>query len=535
MKASQESSGRKTTISTAIMLLVVGLVLIGCPSPTDPGSEDSTVQAGGNGGNGTEDNVSVDSGSGNGGTADDGIVPEPTGTFDLTPRLEMRINNDWEQFEPNGQDPAEPIDFLADVDLGITLLGLTTPQNLNTAAGVEWQVIEGEDYISLRLLEPKSGIPGFEFIATPIPDTRAAGTAEDRTVVLLARVVDPLSPETEAISNYFTIRIPADPSPAGLPDSGSIRYRFVVPPGLSPSGYSITLAPVGGGTTETVSGSFSFPDEDNDFYRDYVPEFDPEGDMDLPFGRYLVQAEIDFTDGTESISIGSLNAEDADAIRIWAFPNFMWYDVNGDDSWAVFEIPEPEPEEPGAVAYAIGDTGPAGGIIFFMRNPPEPDSEDPDRSWRYMEAAPRNWHASGNSDPRFVFNVSNGPNVYTAFASIGGGKINTATIRDQLEAVGSSARTVMHAARAADQARVTHGGTSFEDWFLPTRDELSRLWEASVDFPDKADLLGGWYWTSSASNNGERAVAVSMTDGRRYVIYQDTDNFVPRVRPVRRF
>ena len=445
----------------------------------------------------------------------------------------MLENGNWETYEPTGKDTDEPIDFQAPLDLGITLRGLTSPQNPEEAVGVEWNIYDGGDYISLRLLEPKSGVPGFEYIATPLPDTRAEGTAENRIVILEALVSDPGSPESKADSYYFKIQIPPDPSPQNLPTHGSIRYRFVIPPGLQPTSYSITLQPIADGGQQTVSGSFVDIGDDDSFYRDYVPSFDSAPES-LLFGPYWVRAEISFSDGPTK-TVGSLDASDPDAQRVWAYANWMWEGSNGDSSWAVFEIPEPEPPAPGEIEYNIGDTGPAGGLIFFVRTPPDAESENPELSWRYLEAAPATWHASGNRDPSFVFNVPNGPQVFTAFASVGGGRINTTAIRNQLETGDASNVTAIHAARAADEARVSNEGTVYDDWFLPTRDELTRFWEASVDFPATADVSGGWYWTSSASNDRTRAVATSMLNGRRYVIDQDTTTFVPRVRPIRRF
>lgn len=526
---------------SVFLVLAMLAMATGCDNPVGSGNGETGEGAELPGGDTTGDEITAPGGT------DFDFVVDPAGPFVLTPRLEMFVSNSFQEYLPQ----EEPIVFVAPLDLGITLPGLTTPQNLSTAAFVDWDVSEGEEYVSMRLLEPKDG-QGFEFIATPIPDTRAEGQPVERTVKFRARVVDPASPAAPPAEHVFTVTIPPDPSGnlTTIFEDGTVRYRFLIPAGYSAIAYTITLRPAGATGAEndkTITGNFPATfNDDITFARDYVPDFtalQEQEDRQIPFGRYIPRAEVTMTNGGGTVPVGDLADPPPEFRRVWAFPAWMWDEVSGEDSWAVFEVPELETEEPepGPITYSVGDFGPAGGVIFYVRTWGDPDSENEAERWRYLEAAPSTWHSSGNVDPRFVFRSSNSPTVRTFRAGIGGGPGNTETIRSVLEDPANPARfTGMHAARAADTAVVTHGGATFTDWFLPTRDELTQLYNLVSDpahgtAAAAANMQGGMYWSSSTDTSGTRAATASFTNGRRYVIDQDTDWFVPRVRPVRRF
>jgi hypothetical protein len=128
--------------------------------------------------------------------------------------------------------------------------------------------------------------------------------------------------------------------------------------------------------------------------------------------------------------------------------------------------------------YAIGDTGPAGGIIFYV-NTDQVFGDD----WKYLEAAPADiaetkaWASSS-------FKGDNIPGTETV--AIGSGKTNTATIlaEDSL-------------APAAKACADYGNGTAFDDWFLPSCDELDAMYL-------KKGFIGGFsgdvYWSSSQNN-----------------------------------
>lgn len=158
--------------------------------------------------------------------------------------------------------------------------------------------------------------------------------------------------------------------------------------------------------------------------------------------------------------------------------------------------------------YAIGDTGPAGGLIFY-------DKGENSGSWRYLEAAPastewesREWGPLGTA-------VSGARTT-----AVGTGRQNTTAVI-ALHGSGSA-----YAAQLCDS--LVSGGSS--DWFLPSKDELalmrSILWSQG---------LGGFgsdtYWSSSEidSNN---VWSQYFGGGTQYQSWKD-NSF--RVRAVRAF
>jgi hypothetical protein len=63
------------------------------------------------------------------------------------------------------------------------------------------------------------------------------------------------------------------------------------------------------------------------------------------------------------------------------------------------------------------------------------------------------------------------------------------------------------AARQCDQKSITVGGTTYDDWYLPARDELCQLWEVLRN-PDDPDGCDG---TNDSTNNGPAAGTFSNT------------------------
>jgi len=136
--------------------------------------------------------------------------------------------------------------------------------------------------------------------------------------------------------------------------------------------------------------------------------------------------------------------------------------------------------------YRIGDIGPAGGIIFFRNN-------DTKEGWRYLEAAPFDlgpaaWGAYGRVALYGVY-----PN-YGDEQGIGRGKLNTEAIVRNLNQAGES--------NCAAQLCAGLELNGFNDWFLPSIDELGWLYLVVQD------NIGGYgdtfqhdfYWSSSEVN-----------------------------------
>jgi len=168
----------------------------------------------------------------------------------------------------------------------------------------------------------------------------------------------------------------------------------------------------------------------------------------------------------------------------------------------------------------IGDTGPAGGIIFY-------DKGSESDGWRYLEAAP----ASSE------FNAEWGAYVYDVSGTqtgIGTGKSNTQILNSKLQELGETGR--------ASQLCValTIGGKN--DWFLPSKDELNLMYQnlhlqGLGDFGQgtNSESWKNWaYWSSSQrSNSYYHAWLQHFSDG--YQNYYNDKNFTNRVRAVRAF
>jgi hypothetical protein len=144
--------------------------------------------------------------------------------------------------------------------------------------------------------------------------------------------------------------------------------------------------------------------------------------------------------------------------------------INGRDAAAVGRAGYMKIAAPGT-EYKIGDTGPAGGIIFYTMG---------GSGWRYMEAAPEDISdAEWGADREDI----SGTETRT-----GSGKKNTERIVAKLKELGESGR--------AAQLCAEYELNGYGDWFLPSKDELDLMYKNL-----KAKSLGnfgdGTYWSSS--------------------------------------
>ncbi|GHU32979.1 hypothetical protein FACS1894172_10630 [Spirochaetia bacterium] len=166
----------------------------------------------------------------------------------------------------------------------------------------------------------------------------------------------------------------------------------------------------------------------------------------------------------------------------------------------------------GAAVNSIGGTGQGGGIIFYVD-----DGTFGGGTWTYLEAAPADISGTltwaPNTSPAYTSGV---PGTGTA---IGTGKANTAAI------------LLVDSNAPAAKACVDYGNnSSFDDWFLPSKDELNAMYA-------KKAIIGGFnttngvYWSSSESSSNY-AWDQRFSDG--YQLYYDEYNTFG-VRAVRAF
>jgi TolB-like protein len=166
----------------------------------------------------------------------------------------------------------------------------------------------------------------------------------------------------------------------------------------------------------------------------------------------------------------------------------------------------PPPEQ----TYKIGDTGPAGGIIFFDRG----FTGD---GWRYLEAAP------AGAEFTAEWGACN-QNVSNTITAVGFGKQNTKLIVDRLRGLGETNK--------ATQICTALDINGYKDWFLPSKDELNLMY-TNLKQKGLGGFSNSWYWSSSQPNNST-AWLQRFSDGSQHLNYASNDTTFS-VRAVRAF
>ena len=161
-------------------------------------------------------------------------------------------------------------------------------------------------------------------------------------------------------------------------------------------------------------------------------------------------------------------------------------DTTGDDEdWIIFDSTKWEYttkvygscDAIGDVYYAIGDTGPAGGIVFYIT----------DGGLHGLEAAPSDQSTAAEWGC-YGIDISGADRT-----AVGTGAQNTADILARCSTAGI----------AADLAD-TYTLNGYDDWFLPSMDELNLLYQQKTVVGGFAD---GVYWSSSEFSDFADGVA----------------------------
>jgi hypothetical protein len=165
--------------------------------------------------------------------------------------------------------------------------------------------------------------------------------------------------------------------------------------------------------------------------------------------------------------------------------------------------PPPEP------VYKVGDKGPAGGWIFY-------DKGRVLNGWRYLEAAPKDeltaeWGAYGKR-------------IDGTATGVGTGKRNTELILEYLK---NNTGELGRAAQFCDEQFA--GG--FDDWFLPSKDELNLIYQ-NLKVKGLGGFGSGFYWSSSEVHN-TWIWAQQFSNGEQYSVIDK--NSTRSVRAIRQF
>jgi len=188
------------------------------------------------------------------------------------------------------------------------------------------------------------------------------------------------------------------------------------------------------------------------------------------------------------------------------------------------------------ITAGIGDTGPGGGIIFFVADgvgfladntTPKPlgftlfmtAADTVGTTAYYLEAATvatlggtgsqttMRWSIRTTS-PYPTVNIAND----ASGRSIGTGKRNTAIIIAAEEAERPGGNTYIYAALACDN----YSTATADDWFLPSRDELNELYKERAHF----GISSGLFWSSSQSDSNG-AWGQNFANGGQYNLGKD--------------
>ena len=137
--------------------------------------------------------------------------------------------------------------------------------------------------------------------------------------------------------------------------------------------------------------------------------------------------------------------------------------------------------------YKIGDTGPGGGIIFFV------DYNDQYSGLNYLEAAPQSCEGTSKT---WSSDTTNSLAAVTGWAgrAVGAGKANSAA----MIANGATSYTADTSGAAFFAEASTCG--SKDDWFLGSLGEMELMYD---NHQGVGDFASGNYWTSSESNASE--------------------------------
>ena len=135
-------------------------------------------------------------------------------------------------------------------------------------------------------------------------------------------------------------------------------------------------------------------------------------------------------------------------------------------------------------AFQIGETGPAGGIVFY-------DKGAYSDGWRYLEAAPAS--TEWVSKPWGGFGTAVG--TAAQGTAIGTGEANTQEIVAAYGDTEQYADRTDYAAKLA--ADLDHGG--YDDWFLPSKGELDEMY-VNLHEDGSGGFASAYYWGSSEGN-----------------------------------
>ena len=162
--------------------------------------------------------------------------------------------------------------------------------------------------------------------------------------------------------------------------------------------------------------------------------------------------------------------------------------------------------------YNLRDVGPAGGLIFYI-NPTAGSN-----GWKYLEAAP-----GDQSTGTIWSNISS--QIGTTGTDIGTGYTNTLAI------IGQAGHTSSAAKLCADLL-ISNGGIDYDDWFLPSRDELNHIYN-NLHKQNVGNFSNDYYNSSSEGSDTTAWEQYFMTGAQNNTFAKGLNS--DRVRAIRSF
>ena len=177
--------------------------------------------------------------------------------------------------------------------------------------------------------------------------------------------------------------------------------------------------------------------------------------------------------------------------------------------------------------YAIGDSGPAGGIVFY-------DKGSYSLGWRYMEISTTDlgffeWGCLGSDIPN------------TMGITVGDGLPNSAAVADFHDNLDDyylnpAVCNVLNNGTVAAEKALLFEMTGFEtvdDWFLPSQEELLLVYQ-NLHVAAFGNFTADQYWTSTAVD-ADNAIAIHFADGSIQTVSKIPTANTVRTRAIRRF
>lgn len=144
----------------------------------------------------------------------------------------------------------------------------------------------------------------------------------------------------------------------------------------------------------------------------------------------------------------------------------------------------------------VGDEGPAGGIVIY-------DKGDSSNSWRFIEVAPVTTEWANIAWSGFM------NKYYGLKASIGAGLINTKTITENITFPLPLRGTQQFAVQLCENLEYN----GYDDWILPSKDELNLMYE--IHKKDSESFSNTSYWSSTDKDEVSTWVQ-SFINGSQY-------------------